>query len=213
MNIGIILSGGVGKRFGGNIPKQYFDLCGKPVIQYVIDEANKSISIDEYVIVMDNMYLNYVKFGDTKKYHIVKNGAERVDSVINALNYIKNNIVDCDKIIILQAASPFITSKIIDEYISLLDDYDVITTADKITGELFKKDCFEKINRNKYYFCQSPEAFHFNELLENIDSNSEYTELIYHYKNEPRIYFYTDFNKNVKLTKPDDLEYAKFLLS
>lgn len=213
MNVGIILSGGVGKRFGGDIPKQYCNLCGKPVIQYVIDEANKSTHIDEYVLVIDNKYLNYVKLGDEKKYHIVKNGAERVDSVINALNYIKDNISSCDKIIILQAASPFITSKIIDEYISLLDNYDVVTTADKVTGELFKKDGFEKINRNEYYFCQSPEAFYFKQLLDNIDLNSKYTELIYHYKDKPNIYFYTDFNKNIKLTKPDDLEYAKFLLS
>ena len=34
MNIAIILSGGVGSRMGTNIPKQYIEINGKPVLWY-----------------------------------------------------------------------------------------------------------------------------------------------------------------------------------
>lgn len=212
MNIAIILSGGVGKRFGGNIPKQYNDLCGKPVIQYVIDAACKSKKIDKYVLVIDKQYLNHVILPNDKDFHIVENGTERVNSVINAISYINEKYNECEKVIILQAVSPFVTEKIIDDYIDLLDNYDVVTTASECTGELFLKESYLPIERKDYYFCQSPEAFHFKDLKDNIDVNSKYTELIYHYKKTPRICFYTDFKKNIKLTIPADMEYAKFLI-
>mgnify|MGYP002626420971 CR=1 FL=1 len=211
MNVAVLLSGGNGKRFGAKLPKQYLNLCGKPVIEYAIDAVLNSKKIDEVVLVIDNEYLDFVKEKDNPRIHITNNGNERLNSVKNGLDYIKNNF-NCENVIIVQAVSPFITSKIIDDYISLLDQYDVVTTAEKCTGELFNIKQYNKINRNDYYFCQSPEAFKFNELYKNLDLNSEYSELIYHYPNEPKIYYYLDFKNNVKLTYQSDLEYCKFLI-
>lgn len=212
MNVAIILSGGVGKRFGAKVPKQYLDLCGKPVIEYVVDSALKSEFADEIVIVMNEDYIDYVKERNNPKIHFVKNGKERIDSVKNGLNYIKENFPECEKITMLQAVSPFITSEHIDSYFKLLDDYDVVTTAEKCPGELFNINNYEKIDRNEYYFCQSPEAFWFRDLLQNIDENSKYTELIYHYPGTPKVCYYLDFKYNVKLTYESDLKYSEFLM-
>lgn len=212
MNVALILSGGSGKRFGSDIPKQYLDLCGKPVIEYVIDTALNNKEIEEIVLVINENYLSYIKEINNKKIHIVKEGKERLDSVKNGLDYIKNNFNDCEKIIILQAVSPFVTNDIINTYFEKLNEYDVVTTAEKCPGELFNVEQYEKFDRNKYYFCQSPEAFKFNELYNNLDVNSKYSELIYHYPEEPKIYFYLDFHNNVKLTFQSDLEYAEFLM-
>ena len=95
----------------------------------------------------------------------------------------------------------------------MLDEYDVVTTAQKCTGEIFNVEKYKKMDRNNFYFCQSPEAFHFKDLMSNIDVNSKYSELIYHYSFEPKIYFYTEFMDNVKLTTVEDLEYCEFLMS
>ena len=38
-------------------------------------------------------------------------------------------------------------------------------------------------------------------------------DMIYHYKNEPKIYYYLDFQKNIKLTYKEDLDYATFLMN
>lgn len=213
MNIAVILSGGVGKRFGAKIPKQYLDLCGKPVINYVIEAALSSKKIDEIVLVIDDDYLDYVEEISNPKIHTVPNGKERVYSVLNALNYINDNYKNCNKLLILQAVSPFITTKIINDYFNLLDEYDVVTTAQKCTGEIFNVKKYKKVNRNDYYFCQSPEAFHFKDLLTNIKVKSKYSELIYHYSFEPKVCFYTDFVDNVKLTTKEDLAYCEFLMS
>lgn len=51
MNYAIILSGGVGSRLGIDMPKQYYKVDNKPIIQYVIEAIENCISIDGYVIV------------------------------------------------------------------------------------------------------------------------------------------------------------------
>ena len=211
-NIDIILAGGVGSRFGADIPKQYLDLNGQPVINYAITAAKEAKSIDEIVIVMDEQYLNYIGISDDKHIHIVHNGDNRIQSVKKALEYIKNSFPECENIIITQAVNPMITSDIIDDYIAKLDQYDVVTTAQECVGELFNIEDYQKIDRNNYYFCQSPEAFKFNQLYKNIDVNSQYSELIYHYNNKPQIYYYLAFKNNIKITTDSDLEYCKYLL-
>lgn len=213
MNAILILSGGVGKRFGAPIPKQYLDLCGKPVIDYSVDYALKSKLADIIVVVIDKNYINCIKEKNNPKIHFVDNGTERVDSILNGLKYIKTTFGECSKIVITQAVSPFVTDKIIDDYFELLDNYDVVTTAEKCVGELFNIKKYEKLNRNNYYFCQSPEAFHFDDLINNIDSKSDYSEIIYHYSFEPKIFYYLDFTDNVKITNAFDLKFAEFLIS
>jgi len=212
MNTLLILSGGVGKRFGSDIPKQYHSLCGKPVIEYVIDYALKAKNVDRIVIVMDSCYMDYITERNNPKLSFAQNGKERADSIKNGLDYIEKNFGKCDKIVITQAVSPFVTDEIIDKYFSLLDDYDVVTTATKCPGELFNKEHFERINRNNYYFCQSPEAFHFIDLKNNLKIDSEYSEIIYHYSFDPKVCYYLDMLDNVKLTYLSDLKYAEFLL-
>lgn len=212
MNVAIILSGGTGKRFGTKLPKQYSKLCGRPVIDYVLESVFNTKNIDEVVLVIDKEYINLINIPKKKKVHLVENGHERVNSVKNALNYIKNNLPDTNNIIITQAVQPFVTTDQIDEYIDKLNEYDVVVTAEKCVGEIFNTQKFEKMNRNMYYFCHSPEAFKFNELYNNLDLNSEFSELVYHYPTEPKIYYYLGMENNIKLTHQCDLEYAEIIM-
>ena len=87
-----------------------------------------------------------------------------------------------------------------------------MTTADECPGELFNKQHFERLDRNEFYFCQSPEAFRFADLDRYLDVNSTYSELIYHYPGSPKVAFYTEFHHNVKLTYMSDLQFAEFLM-
>ena len=50
MNIALILSGGTGTRAGTDIPKQYVDICGKPVISYCIETLSTHSAIDALLI-------------------------------------------------------------------------------------------------------------------------------------------------------------------
>ncbi len=82
----IVLAGGSGKRFGGNVPKQYTDLCGKPVLAWSLLAFQKSCA-DGIVLVCSEKDTDYCKkeiiskYGITKCCAIVAGGSNRYDSV------------------------------------------------------------------------------------------------------------------------------------
>ena len=90
-NIGIILAGGVGKRFGKDKPKQYVEINGKELIAYSIDAFKKSRMIDEIIVVLNEE--EFLTKRIEKNYNVVciKGGKTRNESFKNALDYIKNN--------------------------------------------------------------------------------------------------------------------------
>ena len=84
-NIAVILSGGMGARFGGTLPKQFTKLAGKAVIEYTVEAFEKSLNIDEIIIVSHPSYVDliwkFVKKNQWKKVTKVFNGGkERFDS-------------------------------------------------------------------------------------------------------------------------------------
>ena len=86
----IVLSAGKGLRMGGSTPKQYMELCGKPVLAYSLLAFENSI-VDDIVIVCGKGDEDYVRKEIVEKYSvkkvskIVAGGEERYNSVYNGL--------------------------------------------------------------------------------------------------------------------------------
>ena len=120
MNAVIVMSGGSGMRFGADVPKQYNLICGKPVIDYVLDAVDVSKKADRIVIVMDRQWAAYSRKILTGNYEIAPNGALRPESLFNGLKLINEKYV-CDKIVIVDAVAPLLTSALIDNYFDKLD--------------------------------------------------------------------------------------------
>lgn len=129
MNIAMILSGGVGKRFGADVPKQYQDLLGKPVVEYVINAAKSAASIDKIVVVCAE---NWKDWFEKYPVDICEGGSERNISFRNGLKFIKRRY-DCKKIMVFDAMRPFVTTQLIDEYMSKLDEFDVVATCQRMS--------------------------------------------------------------------------------
>ena len=51
MNYAIILSGGTGVRLGSDIPKQYIEVGGKPIIMYCVETMEKTQCVDGFCVV------------------------------------------------------------------------------------------------------------------------------------------------------------------
>lgn len=56
MNVALILSGGTGTRLGANIPKQYIEVCDRPIISYCIEQFVRHKEIDAIQIVADRQW-------------------------------------------------------------------------------------------------------------------------------------------------------------
>lgn len=211
MNVVMIMSGGVGKRFGGNIPKQYMKIDGKAVIDYVIERVRQSTNTDQIVIVMDKNYIPLSNYINEKDFIIASNGKERYDSINNGFSAIKENLNDVDKIVIVDAVAPLITGKLIDYYFELLDDYDCVITTQKITGALGNYN-YDPLDREDYYITQSPEGFNYKLLLKYFNPLSKSQELAWQLPKASTKYLNFNFKNNLKITYNFHLDYVKYLL-
>ncbi|NLZ25803.1 MAG: NTP transferase domain-containing protein [Clostridiales bacterium] len=208
MNIGLVLAGGIGSRFGSKTPKQYMSLCGKEVISYSISALLASKTINKVIIVAQEEQTGPL----SEKYNViaVKGGSSRNESLKNGLDYIYKNF-DCKNIIILEAARPMVTPKIIDEYISRLSEYDAVITGQRIVDSLGKFGV-HTVDRSEYYLIQAPEAFRFDLLYENFKAASPITATNQQLPENSKVYINFDFINNHKITYFADLAYCEAML-
>ena len=212
-NIAIILSGGVGKRFGASIPKQYSIINNQACIDYVIKAAKSAKSIDNIIIAMDERYKEYSKELEDDRIEIVPKGETRYESLNNAFERIVEKHKECKNIIILQAVSPLIYPELIDKYIELLNENDCVITARKLTGEIWTVTDVDKIfDRDKYYLMESPEAFRFKKIYDSFKIDFYSSELAYQLPKGCKKYLFFDFPENIKITHKYELKICEMLL-
>ena len=199
MNAALILSGGVGARFGAAVPKQYTRIRRKMVIEYVIEAAMQAESIDLVIVAgADCPQLRALQ----KKYGFrrANGGATRNETLLNGLH--AACYLGCERVVILDAVRPLVTGGLLDEYIRLLQEgWDAVSTVQPITDSLGCLD-MHAVDRSRYYLMQSPEGYALPKLLKHFDPNSPLTEVAHQLPADSRIYLYRDFPENPKLTYP-----------
>ncbi|WP_109553430.1 bifunctional cytidylyltransferase/SDR family oxidoreductase [Escherichia coli] len=166
-NIAVILSGGMGSRFGGTLPKQFTKLAGKAVIEYTVEAFEKSLNIDEIIIVSHPSYVDliwkFVKKNQWKKITKVFNGGkERFDSTYSALQGLEGEDNNSN-ILLHDAVRPLINESIINNCIDALRNFEavdvVIPSADTLV-EVYDDGCISNIpNRAIMRRGQTPQAF------------------------------------------------------
>ena len=199
MNAALILSGGVGARFGANVPKQYVRIRRKMVIEYVIEAAMQAESID-VVMVAGADCPQLTTLQKKHGFHRALGGSVRNETLLNGLTALRE--LGCERVVILDAVRPLVTGALLDAYIRLLTEgWDAVSTVQPITDSLGCLDCHE-VDRTRYYLMQSPEGYGLPKLLEYFDPNSPLTEVAHQLPADSRIYRYRDFPENPKLTYP-----------
>lgn len=199
MNAALILSGGVGARYGAAIPKQYTRIRRKMVIEYVIEAAIQAESIDVVMVAgADCPQLRTLqrKYG----FRTAPGGSVRNETLLNGLRALRE--LSCERVIILDAVRPLVTGELLDTYIRLLQEgWDAVSTVQPITDSLGCLDCHE-VDRSRYYLMQSPEGYDLPKLLQYFDPHSPLTEVAHQLPRGSKIRLYRDFPENPKLTYP-----------
>lgn len=210
-NIGIILAGGIGSRFGADKPKQYCTIFGKEMIWYSIDAFRKAETIDDFIVIVDKTEMEKGRIAADYGVTTVEGGSSRNGSFKNALDYIAEHYPDCEKIIENNAACPMITPELIDEFIGLLDEYDFVNTAYKITDALGSyKDRIA--DREDFYLIQAPDAYRFPLLYKYFDENSNLCHPAHQLPLDTKEYRYFGYTDNFKVTYPEDIKIVEVLM-
>lgn len=128
MNIAIVLAGGTGSRVGAQIPKQFIEVLGKPLMIYCLEIFEKSPAIDGIVLVCIERYIPLAaeyceQYGISKIIHIVPGGEDFSRSCMNGMDALKGKCGAEDNVLIVAADRPFIAQREIDEAIGLCDEH------------------------------------------------------------------------------------------
>jgi len=105
----LILAGGRGTRFGGDLPKQFLPLADRPLLSYSLDAFEHSPDISDIVLVvprdLERPLSEMIDLEPYRKIHaIVPGGALRQDSVMNGLSSVPGRT---DLVMIHDGARPF----------------------------------------------------------------------------------------------------------
>lgn len=171
MTAAIILSGGTGSRMGSDIPKQYLEVCGKPIIAYCIDTFAKSSSVDKIVIVCADEYKDLISgmvTGTGKFAGFAPPGETRQLSILSGMNKLKDIIGDDDFVIIHDAARPLVSEDTIRMIAENLKEADAVLPVLPMKDTVYEVEngkVVSNLDRSRIAAGQAPEGFRFAAYL------------------------------------------------
>jgi 2-C-methyl-D-erythritol 4-phosphate cytidylyltransferase len=171
MNYAIILAGGKGVRFEGNVPKQFVELTGYPLLVYSMKTAQSNSNVDAICIVAPKSYHESIEkwvkeYGITKFLLIAEAGKERYQSVYNGLQALPAKAKDT--VIIMTAVCPFVSQITMNKLYEAMNKYDACITVIKATDAITFSNDGKSVNRTlqkkKLFIQQGPQIFRYNVL-------------------------------------------------
>lgn len=225
----VVVSAGVGKRFGTQLPKQYTNIYQKTVLEHTIHALSQVSQLTDcyLVISQDDTMAKHLKFA--MPIHWVVGGTERIHSVFNGVNAVwqANKYQENDWVLIHDGARPCVLAKDIERLITqatqhisggilavpVRDTVKVKTTQK--TGELVAK---QTLDRNQLWLAQTPQLFPLGKLhhylTQAMAQHIEFTDeasLFEYFGEQPLLV--EGSHSNIKLTFPDDMIFAESFLA
>jgi 2-C-methyl-D-erythritol 4-phosphate cytidylyltransferase len=219
----IIVAGGSGKRFNSQIPKQFLELKGKPILAYSIEKMEKCNSIDEILIAVPRQFTDFTRnmisrYKFKKIFQIISGGSARQASVYNGLQKVNKK---CNLVLVHDGVRPLIESKQIEQVIKLAQKSKaaILALPVKETVKLVDKNTIVKTeDRKKFYLAQTPQAFEKTLLSKAFERakkanfvGTDCSSLVERLGVKVRILEGSE--KNIKITTAEDLGLAEKLIS
>jgi len=169
MNAALILSGGTGTRMGLDVPKQYVEVGGSPIISYCLDVFEGSDVVDLIVVVCSEEYKSMIRdLGYGKIIDFADPGENRQLSILSGLNVLKKYIKDDDHVIIHDAARPLVSTemlKMISEGLERSEAVLPVLPMKDTVYETVNGKVTANLDRSRISAGQAPEGFVFGKYL------------------------------------------------
>lgn len=211
----IIVAAGTGSRFGSNIPKQFIDLAGKPVIEHTLERFQNAESIDSIVLVLASDQIEGRTFEFSKLVNVVAGGATRAESVLNGLNAAG----EADVVAVHDGARPFVSTDEIDRTVARAKEMGAACLVARVTDTIKTIRAGEiaaTLDRDKLRRALTPQAFRTDVLrraFELGDLSEEVTDECYLVEKLGHpIALVEGSERNIKITNADDLRLAEVII-
>ena len=167
--IAIIPAGGKGLRSGSATPKQYLKVHGREVIVYTLQTFQKNKLIDRIIISAEPDYINHLiklvkKYKLNKVDLIVEGGITRQDSVYNAV--LSSGANAKDLLVVHDAARALLPEAVLSNAILTAKKKGNALVCIKAKDTLIKgkSAVTEYLNRDEFYYVQTPQIFKYRDL-------------------------------------------------
>src|SRR5215468_2224412 len=226
MNIAIIPAAGSGNRFGGQIPKQFVEIAGAPIIVHTLGKFDECDEIGAIIVALRSEEIE--RFEQALKAHrirkpvrLVQGGAERSDSILNALEAAKE--FQPEIVVVHDAVRPFVSTEHISAVIGRAREIGAAILALPATDTIKEVEnglIRRTIDRRRIWRAQTPQAFRYDLLLraneearaDNLPSALMTDDASLVERLGEKVAVVEGLASNIKITTPEDLALAeKFL--
>ena len=213
----IITAGGIGKRMGTDLPKQFLEIQGKPILLHCLEKFHSFDSTLEIIITLPEDWMSYwtellKTFQCEIPHRVSTGGQERFHSIQMALSQCTG-----DFIMVHDGVRPLVSHDTIQRCIEGLAHSESVipVLAVKDSLRVLTKDGSEMVNRNDYKLVHTPQCFK-AELLkkayqtsfhEGMTDDASVVGLI-----GPEPFLVKSNEENIKITTSSDLAIAAALL-
>ncbi len=166
----LVVAAGSGQRFGGEAPKQYQSLAGKPVLRHSIDAFLGHRAIERVLVAIhpdsEAFYHDAVRGLDARLAPPVHGGRMRQDSVRLGLERLEETRPA--RVLIHDAARPLIDRATIDRVLAALERNPAVVPALPLVDTIKRgRDGLvgETVDRRDLWRAQTPQGFHFAPIL------------------------------------------------
>jgi 2-C-methyl-D-erythritol 4-phosphate cytidylyltransferase len=217
----IIVAGGSGTRMGTSIPKQYLSVGDKTILMHTMNKFHQTVTDAQIILVIPpqdfTLWQNLCEAHDFHVPHqVVGGGKSRFQSVKNGLD----SISSIDGVVAIHdGVRPFVSENVI------VESFEVAKLKGSAIAVVGLKDSIRKIedngvsafeNRSKFRLVQTPQTFDLRRIKAafEVEENDSFTDdaTVYEFQGGHVTLIEGNY-ENIKITTPEDLKYAEFLLS
>lgn len=215
----IIVAGGSGRRMGSALPKQFMMLGGMPVLARTINTFSEALPSADLVVVLPEEHIalwrNLASRFDIAVHRCVAGGKERFHSVLRGLEALND---DVEYVAVHDGVRALVSKKLIvraalavEEHDAVIPVVDVVDSYRRITEQ-----GSETFPRSELRIVQTPQMFsaellrraYKQEYNPSFTDDASVVEAI-----GSTITLIDGERSNLKLTTPDDMSWAEWLLS
>lgn len=214
----IIVAGGSGKRMGTDVPKQFLLLKSKPVLMHTISCFYNYDNKMKIIVVLPKEHISVwmqlcVEHNFNIKHQITEGGSERFYSVKNGLEKINNNGI----VAIHDGVRPLVSKETIARCLKKADETGAAIPVMPVVESLRKIEGENSIavNRAEFVSVQTPQCFNIDllkkayqqEFTLSFTDDASVVEKFGH-----QVSLVQGNIENIKITSPQDLILAEYLL-
>lgn len=219
----ILPAAGSGSRFSKTELKQYQMIQERTVLEHTVARLNQ-LPLAGYVLAIgkqDNV-AKMLPFSSQEKAHFCLGGAERVNSVLNALTYLSQIASEDEWVLVHDAARPCVGLDCLQQLVNTAITNDqaailAIPVRDTLKRVVTNFDIEETVDRSMLWQAQTPQMAKLGVLKRAIEQAlqdgatiTDEASALEHIGEQVRVV--QGRSDNIKITYPDDLELAKLIL-